>query len=494
MTTSIQDSDPARGARRNLILLALILAMGLTALDSTIVSTALPTIVGDLGGFAQFSWVFSLYLLTQTATIPIYGRLADMYGRKPTLIFSILLFMLGSVLCGLSTSMTALIIFRALQGIGAGGLVPVAQTVVGDLYTLEQRARMQGLLSSVWAISAVLGPLLGGLLVHYSWRLVFYVNVPITAIALLLLWAEYREQHHPPHRQQLDVLGSVLLVVWVTALILGLLQGQAWGYGSAPTFAAFAVALLGLAGFVFWEARVPQPIIALRLLRIPVIGMGNIATLFAGGLVIGLSGYIPTFVQGVLGGSPTEAGLVLTAMSVGWPIASSFAGRLILRVGGKVTAMIGGVLVTAGTIWLLGLGPSSAIWTVAPRSFVVGAGLGFITTTTLVLIQEAVGRRERGAATGSNLFARMLGSSVFIGVMGAVLNNYLESHVQGGAEAVSRLLGAISSGRATGAAFHGVQGALSAGLHNVFLVSVVLSAAALVATAFVPRHVESVRD
>lgn len=492
MTTPSAGLPAPMRTRRGLVLLALVLSMGLSALDSTIVSTALPTIVGDLGGFAAFSWVFSLYLLAQTATIPIYGRLADMYGRKPTLIFSVLLFMLGSVLCGTSTSMTALIAFRALQGLGAGGLIPVAQTVVGDLYTLEQRARVQGVISSVWAISAVLGPLLGGFLVLFNWRLVFYVNVPVTIIALLLLWTEYHEApSRQRHRQVLDVPGAVLLVLWVTSLILALLQGPAWGYGSPLSLGVLAIAALGLSAFLYWESRATQPIIALRLLRVPVVGAGNMATLLSGGLVIGLVGFIPTFVEGVLGGSPTMAGLVLTAMSVGWPLSSALAGRLILRFGGRATAMLGGVLTVLGTLSVLGLGTSSAIWTVAPRSFAVGAGLGFITTTAIVLIQEVVGYDQRGAATGSNIFSRMLGSSVLIGLMGAVLNGYLQAHVRGGAEAVSRLLGAVSAGSVGSPAFHAARGALSGGLHEVFVVSFLLALVALVATAFIPRRIEA---
>ncbi|MDA8345203.1 MAG: MDR family MFS transporter [Thermaerobacter sp.] len=484
---------PAQQAKaRKLVLLALILAMGLAALDSTIVSTALPTIVGELGGFAQFSWVFSLYLLTQTATIPIFGRLSDMYGRKMVLAVSILIFMGGSALCGLSTSMTALIIFRALQGIGAGGLLPVAQTIVGDLYTLEQRARMQGLFSSVWAIAAVLGPLLGGVLVTLSWRLVFYVNVPVTAFALLLLLTQFHESvGREKHRQTLDVPGSVLLLVWVSALILALLQGPTWGFTSTKDLIAFAVAILGLVGFVWRELHTPQPIFSLSLLRIPVVAVGNLGTLLAGGLTIGLTGYIPTFVQGVLNGSPTEAGLVVTAMSIGWPLASTISGRMILRFGARVSAVIGGLAAMAGTYTLLSLGTGTSIWAIAPRTFLVGIGLGFITTTAIVLIQEVVGWKLRGAATGSNLFARMLGSSVFVGVMGGILNASLSHRVPGGPEAVSKLLAATSQGPGNVLHLSGVQAALSAGLHGVFVLAFALAIVAFVVLLFMPHRVES---
>jgi EmrB/QacA subfamily drug resistance transporter len=488
----MQSTAPAHetGGRRarNLVVLALILSMGLGAVDSTIVSTALPTIVGDLGGFAQFSWVFSLYLLTQTAVIPIYGRLADMHGRKITLAVSILIFMGGSALCGLSTSMTALIIFRALQGIGAGGLMPVAQTIVGDLYTLEQRARMQGLFSSVWAVSAVLGPLLGGLLVTLSWRLVFYVNVPITVVALILLLMYFHEtEGRDRHRQRLDVPGAVLLLVWVSSLILGLLQGPAWGFSSLQSIACFAAAAVGLILFLWQESRTAQPIFSLSLQRIPVVAVGNLGTLLAGGLTIGLTGYIPTFVQGVLNGTPTEAGLVVTAMSIGWPLASTISGRMILRVGAKVTAVIGGIAATIGCITLLSLGTGTAIWDIAPRTFLVGLGLGFITTTAIVLIQEVVGWKLRGAATGSNLFARMLGSSVFVGVMGAVLNTALVHRVPGGPEAISRLL----QGATAGVHARGVRDALALGLHGVFMIAFVLAVLALLVLIFMPRKVES---
>ena len=482
---------PARAARaRSLVLLALILAMGLAALDSTIVSTALQTIVGELGGFSQFSWVFSLYLLTQTATIPIFGRLADMHGRKMVLAVSILIFMGGSALCGLSTSMTWLIIFRALQGVGAGGLLPVAQTIVGDLYTLEQRAKMQGLFSSVWAIAAVFGPLLGGVLVSLSWRLVFYVNVPVTIVALLLLMSQFHEPvRHERHRQTLDVLGGVLLVVWVSALILALLQEPVWGISSVQDIAAFAIAVLGLIAFIWWELRTPQPIFSLSLLRLPIVAVGNIGTLLAGGLTIGLTGYIPTFVQGVLSGTPTQAGLVVTAMSIGWPLASTISGRMILRFGARVTSVIGGIAVVAGTYTLLGLGTATSIWAIAPRSFLVGIGLGFITTTAIVLIQEVVGYKLRGAATGSNLFARMLGSTVFVGVMGAILNAVLIRRIPGGPEAVSRLLAATSQGIALH--MSALRDALSSGLHGVFVLAFALAIAAFGILLFMPHRVES---
>lgn len=478
-------------ASRRAVLFALLLAMALAALDGTIVSTALPTIVGDLGGFSSFTWVFSLYLLTQTATIPIYGRLADLHGRKPVILFGVGLFLVGSILSGLSRSMTALIIFRGIQGLGAGGVLPVTLTIVGDLYSLEERARIQGITSSVWAISAILGPTLGGFLAGLSWPLIFFVNVPIGLFALILLSTRLQDQV-TPKKAPLDLAGSGLILVSVTLLLLALLQSSAWGLTSVRTLSILATAvILGIA-FVFWERQTPHPMLPLRLLKVPIISVGNILSLVGGGLVTGLSGFLPTFVQGVSGQSATVAGLVLSFMSVGWPLASTLSVRILLRVGARVTTLIGGVLTVMGTALLLTITPQINVWAIAPMSFIVGAGMGLITTTAIVLIQEAVPWQDRGAATGSNMFARMLGSSIFVGLMGAVLDSSMAARLPGApGRVVDALLGSGRHLLSPALLQKGVD-ALAVSLKDVYLTTFLLSLVVLVAAAFIPSR-EAVR-
>ena len=475
------------GRSRGQILFALMLSTGLAALDATIVSTALPTIVSDLGGFSVFAWVFSLYLLTQTATIPIYGKLADILGRKPTILVGIVLFLTGSVLSGTSQSMTALIAFRGIQGLGAGGVLPIAMTIVGDLYTLEERGKIQGLLSSVWAIAAVLGPTLGGVLVAVSWRLIFFVNVPIAIVAIILLVSRLKESV-PKAKATIDIPGSVLLAASVSALLLGILQGAAWGWSSAATLSLLIGAGVTMAVFVAWEIRAPSPMLPIRMLKIPIIGIGDLATLIAGGIVMGLSGYIPTFVQGVQGQPAIIAGLVLATMSIGWPLASSVSVKVLLRFGTRPTTIFGAALVAAGTGAILTITPATGVWAIAAMSFITGAGMGLVTTSVLVLIQEAVPWATRGAATGSNMFGRMLGSSIFVGVMGAVLDSSLASHLKGPSSGViDTLLGAGRAHLPPAALQHAVS-ALAGSLHEVYLTAFLLAAALIAITFLLPSR------
>ena len=473
---------------RGMILFALILAMGLAALDSTIVSTALPTIVSDLGGFSAFSWVFSLYLLAQTATIPVYGRLADVYGRKPTVLVGIALFLIGSALSGMSHSMTALIVFRGIQGLGAGGIMPIVQTIVGDLYTLEERGKIQGLLSSVWAISAILGPTLGGALVAISWRLIFYVNLPVGAVAIFLLGSLFHE-NIARKKVSVDLWGSFLLVVSVSSLLMAVLEGgSSWGFTATSTLLLFALAAASAVVFVLWEFRAPSPMLPLRLLSIPIIAVGDIITLVSGGLMMGLSGYIPTFVQGVGGQPAIVAGLVLASMSIGWPLASSQAVKLLLRIGSKATSMIGSLLIVLGTGLLLTVGVRTDVWLISPMSFITGAGMGLVTTTAIVLIQEAVPWKERGSATGSNMFARMLGSSVLVGMMGAILDSGVAARLHAASsDIIDTLLGSGRARLPDAILSKGIH-ALAASLHDVYLTSFVLALLVVAIAFFVPSH------
>jgi EmrB/QacA subfamily drug resistance transporter len=454
---------------------ALVLCMGLAAMDSTIVSTALPTIVGELGGFASFSWVISLYLLAQTATIPVYGRLADLYGRRPVLLAGIGLFLVGSVLSGAARGMRQLILFRGLQGLGAGAILPIAVTIIGDIYTLEQRARMQGVFSSVWAVSAIVGPTLGGWLTQsFTWRLIFYINLPLGALAVAGLLLGYRERvAHHGHR--VDYPGAVLLLMGVSGLLLWILGGGVdWPWASGTSLALALGAAVLLAAFAAVEARAPEPVLPFAVLAQRVIAVGDAGGLLAGGVAVGLSSYLPTYVQGVLGRAPTTAGLVVAAMSIGWPLASALCGRVILRTSYRFAAVFGGVLAVGGSVLLWLLTPRSPLAHPAAGAFLVGSGMGFISTTALVAIQGAVPWRQRGVATSSNTFARQLGSTVFVAIFGAVLNAGLLARLGPGSAGRSALaqVGALLAPAARGAlppaTLASLTSALAGALHAVY--------------------------
>jgi len=422
-------TEPARvgfRSERGPVLIALMLSTGLVAIDSTIIATAVPSIVSNLGGFSQFPWLFSVYLLAQAVSVPIYGKLADIFGRKPIMLFGIGLFFAGSVLCGVAWAMPALIAFRAVQGLGAGAVGPMSMTIVGDLFTTAERAKVQGYLASVWGMSAVIGPTLGGVFSEYvSWRWIFFVNVPLCLLATTMLVRNFKERvEHRSH--QLDYLGATLLATGCTLLILGLLEGgEAWAWMSPISVAVLAVGAILLVAFVFVERRAVEPVLPLWVFSRRLLLTSSLVGLGVGAVLIGLTSYVPTFVQGVLGTGPLVAGFALATLTVGWPITASQAGRAYLRLGFRTTALIGTVVTVIGTILTALLTADSNVYEVGAACFVVGAGLGFVAAPTLIAAQSSVGWSERGVVTGNNMFSRSIGSAVGVALFGAIANGTL---------------------------------------------------------------------
>ncbi|GHF76897.1 EmrB/QacA subfamily drug resistance transporter [Amycolatopsis bartoniae] len=488
-------------SERGPVLVAIMLSTGLVALDSTIIATAVPSVVRDLGGFSQFPWLFSVYLLTQAVTVPLYGKFADSLGRRPVLFFGIGVFLLGSVLCGAAWSMPALIVARAVQGIGAGAVQPISMTVVGDLYTLEERARVQGYVASVWGIASVLGPTLGGLFAEYlSWRLIFFINLPLGAIAVWMLVRHFAESvERREHR--VDYAGAVTLTGGFSLLILGLLEGGvAWPWLSVQTLVVFALGLVLLGAFPVVERRAGEPVLPLWVFGRRVLAGSSLIAFVVGALLIGLSSFLPTYAQGVLGTGPVVAGFALAALTVGWPLAASVAGRIYLRIGFRDTALIGIVFVIAGAVLTATLlREGTSVWVAAGSAFVLGIGLGLCASPTLVAAQSTVGWAQRGVVTGTNMFSRSLGSAVGAAVFGAVANATLASrfaHPPAGvaeelprnADATSLVLGGAPE-RADVAAY--VRTSLQAATHHVFLGLAVLSVLGVGALLLMPRRVEA---
>ena len=481
------------------ILLALMLTMGLAALDATIVATAVPQIVGSLGGFAHFPWLFSIYLLTQAVSVPIYGRLSDLFGRKPVLFFGIGVFLLGSVLCGAAWSMLTLIIFRGVQGIGAGAVIPMVTTVVSDIYTLEERAKVQGYISSVWGIASVVGPAIGGLLAQYaSWRWIFYLNVPVGAIAVTMLQRHLREAVvRRSHR--IDYLGAGVLTVGMSTLILALLEGGVvWDWRSVPSYTLFAVAAVFTAAFVAVERRAAEPILPPWVFSRRILVAANLAAIAIGAVLIGLSSYVPTYAQGVIGVGAVLAGFALAAMSIGWPLAASQGAKLYLRIDFRDTALIGSGFIIAGCLlFATWVHEESGLGRVAVASFVTGVGLGFASIATLVAVQSVVGWNRRGVVTGSNMFTRSLGSAVGVAVFGSIANTTLADRFRHPPAALARKLPdsvdtasiAFSGGHRDPAVVAYTRDALYAATHRVFWALVVVAGFGLLSQLLLPRRV-----
>jgi len=454
------------------------MAIVLTATEGSIVATAMPTIVAQLGGFPLFSWAFAAFLLTQAVSIPIYGRLADLYGRKPVFFAGTSLFLAASLLCGLAWGMGSFILFRALQGIGAGAIQPIATTIVGDIYTPEERARVQGYLSGVFGVAAVLGPPLGAFIVeHVSWSFVFWINLPIGALSFAMLSLFHRERRQT-RKHRIDYTGSALLSFGAGALMLVMIQAQSLTGATIVTLAAGGA--LALIALVINEKRAPEPIFPAALWRNRVIAVSNLGAFTNGALIMAISGYLPTYVQGAMGGSVLSAGLVLGASSMSWAFASFAAGRLMVRTSYRLVAVIGALSLAAGSLLLLALEPARGLAWATAGSFVIGIGMGFCNTAFIVAIQASVGWSERGVATSSYMFMRIVGQSVGAAVFGAVLNFGLHRHAPEAGDLINWLLDPALRRSVGSAELARLGEAIASSLNLVYIISAV---AALVTLA-----------
>jgi EmrB/QacA subfamily drug resistance transporter len=407
-----------------LVIIALTLGMTLATLDTTIISTAMPKIVGQLGGIAFYSWVFSIYLLTSTMTVPLYGKLADLYGRKPIFLVGMALFLVGSVACALAQSMEQLILFRALQGLGAGAIAPLVLTMINDISTSrEERNRLQGLVGAIWGVSSVIGPALGGLIVDYlSWPWVFYINIPFGILSMIFLALFFKETF-TRQRSHLDYLGTLLLTSAVVALLLALLQGGvAWDWNSFPSLALFFAAALLTVLFVLVERRVAEPLISLSLFENRTIVVASIGGFILGCLMFGISTYIPLFVQGVRGNSATEAGFVLIPESLSWSLISVFIAVILRHASFQRIVRLGTFIALPGVALLLLFTPQTGLPFMLFTMVVIGCGLGLSANVYTLSMQSAAPKNLIGVASAFTQFVRTIGGTVGVAIMGAILN------------------------------------------------------------------------
>ncbi|HLI22285.1 MAG TPA: MDR family MFS transporter [Stellaceae bacterium] len=465
---------------RRLVLAACIGFILISSIEGTIVATVMPQIVGDLGDFDLFSWVFTAYLLVQAVIIPIYGRLADVYGRRRMLLVAVGVFAVGSVLCGCAWNMLSLILFRVVQGVGSGGLVPVSQTVIGDLYTPTERAKIAGWLSSVWALGSILGPLIGAFLIaHTIWPMVFWINVPIAAAAALMvvLWLKEALDHR---ERRIDYRGAAFLTLGNTVLMFALVQAGHLGLATLGLLLVLSLVLLVL--FFRSEQRAAEPMLPIELLKNRTVAASSLGGLFSGAILMGATAFISLYVQGVMGESAFVAGLVLTTPSVTWVIGSASGGWLMLRSTYRMTIIAGGLLLVAGGLILVALRPGLGPLIAATGTGLVGIGMGLTMNAFTVATQGSVGWAQRGVATSTISFTRQVGQALGAAIFGGTIN--VELAKQGaGADIVDRSMNPALRGAVPTDTLAALASAIASGLHQVYWITLALGFA-VAATAF----------
>ena len=471
-------------AQRRWIVASCCVAIFMVSVESSIVATAMPSVVAALGGFEYVSWVFAAYLLSQAVAIPIYGRLADLWGRKWLLIGSTALFLVGTLLCSAAWGMIPLVIFRFVQGVGGGGLQPLALTIIGDLYPPVERVKVQGNLNAIWGVSALSGPLIGALLTAtLGWRSVFWINLLPGIAMIAILWRTFRDRM-TVREHRVDYLGSLLLVVGVGALLLALVQFSALEY---PTIVILlGIAAVALGGLAYWELRAPEPIVPLELWRNPIVSTTNLGSFAIGMVMMGVIVFIPPYVQGVMGRSPVVAGFTLISQSLGWTIIGAFAGRLLVRITYRTMAIWGGVLLVLGALMLVALDPArGATWAFLSGGL-IGFGIGFCNTTFLVAAQNAVPWQQRGAATSGNLFMRQFGAALGAALLGGVINWALAQRIPEGRDAIDQLMDPALRAAMAPAELARLSDAIAGSLTTVYIAVAVMAAMALALCFLVP--------
>ena len=506
MTPTLQMSRRRRWAVTAGVLTGTFLA----ALEATVVSTAMPTVISSLGGLSHYSWVFSAYLITATVTVPVWGKLSDLYGRRLLYQIGIAIFLVGSVLSGLSASMAQLIVFRALQGLGAGALVPLGLTIIGDIYTLKERARVQALFSGVWGLASVIGPVAGGFITdQLSWRWVFYLNLPFGLAASLILGLALKEPKRH-ERPAIDYAGAATLMAAITLLMLALVEGGTTiATMTAPRNLALLAGGCGLVALFVWiERHAADPIVPFKLFSNRVVTVAVVTGFLAGVAMFGAITFVPLFAQGALGATATEAGSLLTPLMLSWVTLAIIGGRLLLKIGYRPTSIAGFVLLTFGMCLLASFQRATPRLWLYVDLVMVGAGLGLTMLTLLIAVQQAVPREQLGIATSLNQFSRSIGGAVGVAVMGAVLSVGLASHLNQLAREGNNSLTPESAAQLAAnpnaliepaaraalspSVLESLQGSLASAIHSVFWVGAVVAGLALIVCFWLPRERESV--
>ncbi|HLI22689.1 MAG TPA: MFS transporter [Stellaceae bacterium] len=465
------------------ILTASVVLIFMTGMEGTVVATAMPTIISHLGGFDLFSWVFSGYFLAQGVTIPIYGRLADLYGRKRVLFFGLIVFVLGTTACGFAPNMLLLVTFRVVQGIGAGAVQPINQTLIGDLYAPAQRAKMAGFFSSIWGIAAIVGPVLGAFVIAVAaWNWVFWITVPIAAIGFALLAFALHERIEK-RRHRIDYLGALLMALGIGLFLYTLIEAHHLALSTFLLLVIVAIAIM--ATLIVHERRAPEPILPLTLWRNRVILSGAVACFGVGCVVMASTTFLPAYVQGIMGESPVIAGYCLAISSVTWIAGSWGGGKIMLSTSYRAATMVGGIFLVIGIAMLIALKPSSGPLWAATGVGLVGIGMGLNQNTYTVAAQSVVDWSQRGTATAIISLMRMLGQTVGTAIYGAVVNLTLSDML--GDNAVDQIMDPTLRDKLSASQVAPVMTGVGNAIQNVYWVAGALVVMIIISGTLLPR-------